>query len=244
MRYVLSELRARVSERSNPARWMLTRFVASASAMVPDGARVLDAGAGECIYKPLFAHTRYVAVDLCVGQPDWDYSRLDVVADLYALPFPSGVFEAVLSTQVLEHMREPERAVREYSRVLREGGQLFLTAPQGWQEHQQPHDYFRFTRFSLRWLLERAGFEVLGIWPQGGYFLFIGHHLRRAYGFLFPDDVGFVRGVLEWPVRFVVRQLLLKGVPICCYALDRLDRRKETTLGYCCYGRKRGQTRS
>ena len=63
---------------------------------LPAGARVLDAGAGEGQYAHHFARQRYCGVDLAVGDAAWDYSRLDAVADLTALPFRDGAFDAAL----------------------------------------------------------------------------------------------------------------------------------------------------
>jgi ubiquinone/menaquinone biosynthesis C-methylase UbiE len=85
---------------------------------------------------------------------------LDVIADLHRIPIASNSMDAVLCTQVLEHVADPDVMVKELHRVLRPGGVLYLTAPQGWFEHQPPHDYFRFTSFALRKIFGEAGFEI------------------------------------------------------------------------------------
>ena len=64
---------------------MIEDRVADFARSLPAGTRVLDAGAGECRHAREFSHCRYVAVDLAVGDADWDYSRLDGVADLARL---------------------------------------------------------------------------------------------------------------------------------------------------------------
>ena len=98
---------------------------------LPVGTRVLDAGAGECRYARDFSHCRYVAVDLAVGDSDWDYSRLDGVADLARLPFRDGSFGAAINIVVLEHVPEPRAVLAELSRVLAPGARLLLAAPPG-----------------------------------------------------------------------------------------------------------------
>lgn len=47
-------------------------------------------------------------------------------ASAYDLPFPDGTFDAVFSHAMLEHVREPDRAVREMHRVLKTGGVIGL----------------------------------------------------------------------------------------------------------------------
>ena len=97
------------------------------------GMRVLDVGAGECRYAALFGHCKYVAHDFCgyagtaagVLRDDWRYGRIELVSDIATLPIPDVSFDAVLCTEVLEHVPEPVRALGEMSRVLRVGGRLF-----------------------------------------------------------------------------------------------------------------------
>ncbi len=84
-------------------------------------ARLLDAGAGEAQYAELFRQARYVAVDLGIGDPGWDYRRLDVLADLEQLPFGEARFDAALHIVTLEHLRRPLEALREIARVMRPG---------------------------------------------------------------------------------------------------------------------------
>ena len=74
----------------------IDRAVRGFAAAVPDDARVLDAGAGEVQYKHYFARHRYCGVDLAVGDSTWNYSRLDAIADLTALPFRSGAFDGAI----------------------------------------------------------------------------------------------------------------------------------------------------
>ena len=98
------------------------------------------------------------------------FRALDALGDLSMMPFRDDVFEAALNIVTLEHVREPARVIEEMARVLGSGGRLLLVAPHEWEEHQQPHDYFRYTRYGLRYLLERAGFEDIRIEPVGGFF--------------------------------------------------------------------------
>ena len=83
-------------------------------------------------------------------------------ADLTALPFRGGAFDAAIHIVTIEHLREPGRALAEIARTLAPGGPLLIAAPHEWEVHQAPHDYFRYTRYGLAYLLEKSGFEVRG----------------------------------------------------------------------------------
>ncbi len=190
-----------------------------------DGALVLDAGAGECTYRDRFARQRYVGVDLGIGDTAWNYSHLDALADLTATPFRTGVFDAVVNLVTLEHVREPGLVLMELCRVLKPGGRILLVVPHEWEEHQTPHDYFRYTRYGMRYLLERAGFSGLVIEPVGGFFRLLSRRLLNALQF-FPGPLFFVGVVVFAPPALVM--------PL----LDRFDRKRNFTLGYICTARK------
>ena len=104
--------------------------VAGLAASTPENARVLDAGSGEGRYASSFDGRRYVGVGLGIGDHAWDYSGVDVAADLEALPFPNDSFDAALNIVVLEHTRNPQQVLNELCRTLKPGGRLLLIAPQ------------------------------------------------------------------------------------------------------------------
>lgn len=192
---------------------------------LPAGARVLDAGAGESRHRPFFPKQRYVAADLAVGDAAWNYAGLDALCDLESLPFRCASFDAALNIVTLEHVRRPEAVLAEIARVLAPGGRLLLIAPQDWEVHQAPHDYFRYTRYGLRDLLVRAGFTEIDIRPAGGFFRLLSRRLLNALQF-FPG-----LWIVPAAVLFAPPALLLPW-------LDPLDRACDFTLGYTCTARK------
>ncbi len=194
---------------------------------LPAGARLLDAGAGEGNYKHYFSAQRYCGLDLGVGDRQWNYSELDVVGDLSALPFRDGTFEACLNVVTLEHVKDPALGLREIGRTLAPGGRFLLIVPFEWEEHQQPHDYFRFTRFSLTYLLDQAGFGDVSIRPVGGFFRMLSRRMLYALQF-FPGPLIFVGAIFFVPPALVL--------PL----LEPLDRKQNFTLGYICSARKSG----
>lgn len=131
---------------------------------------VYDLGCGLAPYRDFFlSHASgYVGVDWAASQHD---PYADVVASLDGpLPIADGAAGTVVCLSVLEHLPRPWVALAEAYRILEPGGALVLTVPFQWWIHEAPADYYRYTPYGLRHLLEQAGFEVLSIEPSGGYF--------------------------------------------------------------------------
>jgi SAM-dependent methyltransferase len=121
---------------------------------------VVDIGCGRMPYRALVPAARYVGVD--VDTPvTRELGAAHVYYDGRTLPFPAASFDGALCSQVLEHVFTPGEFLGEIGRVLRPGGRLVLTVPFVWDEHEQPHDFARYSSFGLRALLEGAGFEVI-----------------------------------------------------------------------------------
>lgn len=144
------------------------------------GGLLLDIGCGNRPYAPLFRTvTRYVGIDLP------SHTMVPRCADVWAsgleLPFVSERFDIVLCAQVLEHVPRPWQLIQEAFRVLRAGGRFVLTAPQTWGLHEEPHDYYRFTKYGLQYLLQSAGFELELLEARGGVFRMIGQTFLNFY---------------------------------------------------------------
>jgi SAM-dependent methyltransferase len=159
----------RFVEESPAARAPIATAIRDFAAQLPTGAAVLDAGAGEAPYRPLFEHCEYLTQDW--SETVHPGGRVaDVVADLQSLPLPADRFDAVVLTEVLEHIRRPEAALAELARVLRPGGQLLVTVPFVCELHEEPYDFYRYTPYALRAMLEDAGFTAISVDPSAGWF--------------------------------------------------------------------------
>lgn len=165
-------------------------WVRTALATIPVGGRLLDAGAGPQNYRKYCAHLRYVSQDFArydgfgneVGLQtgEFEYGRLDIVSDIVAIPERDGSFDAILCTEVLEHLPDPIAAVREFARLLRQGGTLLLTAPFCSLTHFAPYHYSSgFSRYWYEKHLTESGFLISSMDANGDYFAYLAQELRR-----------------------------------------------------------------
>lgn len=169
------------------------RWVKSTLEKIPPGKKILDAGAGEAPYKKYCSHLIYVSQDFgkydgkgnMVGQQmgSWNPPPLDIVSDIISIPQPSRSFDAIICTEVLEHIPEPLLALKEFNRLLKPGGRLILTAPFCSFTHFAPYfHYSGFSRYFFEKHLPRLGFKINKITPNGNYFSFLAQELHRVPG--------------------------------------------------------------
>lgn len=132
---------------------------------------LLDIGCGNKPYSEIFTEvTKYIGCDVVQSNEH----LVDVISVGIELPFPTEVFDTVFSTQVLEHVAEFQQLLNESFRVLRPNGHIILSAPMYWHLHEEPHDFFRYTQYGLKYILEKAGFQVVQIMPNGGKWALLG----------------------------------------------------------------------
>jgi SAM-dependent methyltransferase len=152
----------------NSSRFYLDKFAEEASQSVPSKSFVLDAGAGVCPYKHYFSHVTYESADFC--SVDKEYADVTYVCDLSSIPVEDNRYDLVFCSQTLEHISEPTKVIQEFNRILKKGGQLWLSAPFFFEEHEQPYDFYRYTQYGFTYILETSGFEVRRIeWLEGFY---------------------------------------------------------------------------
>lgn len=199
--------------------------------------KVLDAGAGSRPYRKYFSHAKYESTDRSCNSSD----KYDFICSLDKIPKPDNFYDVIINTQVLEHVEYPQEVMNEFYRILKPGGQLFLTAPQGWGLHEEPYHFFNFTKYGLESLFRNAGFKVIFIKPRGGIFWYLGYRLRTLPGYIFSqykDSTKFKSRFLAYilyPFYLLARFICEYLIPMLFFYLDQIDKKRDYTLGYACY---------
>jgi len=131
----------------------------------------LDVGCGHKPYEKTFfaGAEKYIGMDYLT-----DRSKPDVVGSATDIPLGDATFDTVVSTEVLEHVPDPLKALREMYRVLKPGGYLILSTPMYWPRHEVPYDYFRYPYDGLLHLIKTSGFELTELFNRGRSYTFIG----------------------------------------------------------------------
>jgi SAM-dependent methyltransferase len=189
---------------------------------------VIDLGCGIMPFREMILPRArlYHGIDLALKSP-----HMALVGDVQNLAMiASAQYDVALCLEVFEHLPEPAQAVAEMARLLKPGGIAILSAPHLSRIHEAPHDYFRFTEFGLRHLLESNGFVVIELARRGGLCTFLGHQISTL-------ALTAVWGTpLLYPlVAWLNKWLITKG----CTQMDRLvDRSGLFALGYVAVAQK------
>jgi ubiquinone/menaquinone biosynthesis C-methylase UbiE len=140
--------------------------------------KMMDFGCGSMPYKSLFNVDEYIGVDFEKSGHSHKNKKIDVTYDGKKIPFESNYFDSILATEVIEHVFNIDEVLLELNRVLKPNGKILVTCPFIWEEHEIPFDYARYTHFSLKYLFEKSGFEVLIFEKSGNYVTVIGQLLN------------------------------------------------------------------
>lgn len=170
--------------------------------------RLLDVGCGTKDKELLLGDLveAYIGVDHV--ESIHDLAAADLLGTAYEVPVAGESFDSLLCTSVLEHLERPQAALVEAHRVLKPEGIALYTMPLFWHLHEEPRDFFRYTKYGLRHLFETAGFDVVEIRALSGFWVTFGSEL--AY---YMNDVR---------QKNRVAQVLLKPVSLACTVLVNL----------------------
>jgi SAM-dependent methyltransferase len=130
---------------------------------------VLDLGCGKRFFEEdIMCHANeYVGID---WKNTLHGSYADIISDLnQSLPINDASFDHIVSFEVMEHLAEPRVMLAEAFRILHKGGGLTLSVPFQWWVHEAPWDYYRYTCYGLKYMLEQAGFGDIAVYPTTGF---------------------------------------------------------------------------
>ena len=168
------------------------KWLRDALQKIPSGLTILDAGAGECQFKKFCGHLKYVSQDfgkytgagnVGLQTGDWDNTKLDIVSDITAIPLPDLSVDAIMCTEVFEHLPNPVLAINEFSRLLKPNGYLLITAPFASLTHFAPYHYASgLSKYFYEYHLPENNFNITEIDFNGNFFEFVAQENRRIEG--------------------------------------------------------------
>lgn len=209
--------------------WLVYRIhdkaLAEALNQYADGV-LLDIGCGEKPYQKLTQDlvTKHIGLD----HPGSSHSKQQV--DIFGTAYDTGVandsINTVLCTVVLEHLERPQDAINEMHRILCPDGHVVLTVPLFWHLHEEPRDFYRYTKHGLRHLFETAGFEIVVIKPLSGFVVTFSQEFVYFIGRL-------RRGLLRYPIAIL--QLVIQQI---AFWLNRWDKSYGYTWAYLVVAKK------
>jgi SAM-dependent methyltransferase len=143
--------------------------------------RLLDFGCGSKPYRSLFTGvSEYIGLDMENEGHSHEKEMIDVYYDGKTIPFDNEYFDAVFSSEVFEHIFDIEPILAELHRILKKEGQILISVPFAWNEHEIPNDFARYTSFGLEYLLRKSGFEIISS-SKTGHFAEVIAQLKILY---------------------------------------------------------------
>ena len=214
-------------------------WISDQAKRLPAGSRVLDAGAGSCPYRKCFSHCYYETQDFINLKDNQlnggGYGKIDYVCDISCIPVPDKRFDAVLCSEVLEHVPDPVSVIAEFKRILKSGGKLILTAPLGSGIHQEPyHFYGGYTPYWYERILNDNDFEMIKITPNGGSFKAFGQEAQRFVRMTIPfsKQFPFLISLVWLPFWLLLLPVLGGFLPLAANFIDKFDHEQRFTVGY------------
>lgn len=203
----------------------LYEFLEEQFGQIPDRARVLSVGSGGDVNRLLGDRTRDRDVEIV--QFDIDEARKpDILGDICIAQLERSAFDVVVISEVLEHLHSPHLALENIHGALRPEGRLILSTPFAFPIHEAPHDYYRYTRHGLAFLLRE--FRSVRIAERNSYF--------EAIAVLWVRLAQAETRSARW-ASLVIVPLILLTWPLT-KALNRLIRSTQLTSGYVVTARK------
>ncbi|MGG4552619.1 methyltransferase domain-containing protein [Paenibacillus humicus] len=189
--------------------------------------RALDAGCGNQPFRDAIEEVAasYESLDIEKRVPDVTYT-----GDLQnASMIPDNSFDSVVCSEVLEHVPDHNKAISELYRMTKKDGVVICTVPHLSGLHEEPYDFFRFTKYGLKFLFEKHGFREVEVIKAGGLVCFLNHLFSLAFIGLF------FRLPIVKQFAFYLNSLF---AVISVWIDETFDRKGTFALGYIVIARK------
>jgi SAM-dependent methyltransferase len=193
---------------------------------------VLDIGCGNKPYESYFEGriNKYIGCDVVQS----NMNQVDLICYADNIPLPSNSFDTVISTQTIEHVANHQGLINEANRLLKEGGYFIVSGPFTWPLHEEPYDFFRFSKHGYRYILEKGSFEIVEINSNGGMWATSGQGLIHALVNIKSN---------KWLVKFIrfisLRLKFYILINSIFSLLDRIDYNEINTINYTVIARKK-----
>lgn len=218
---------------------------------------LLDVGCGNSPHEKYFL--KHVDQYLKHEHPDAAKKdiKYDYLSELPVISAPDNSIDTIISFSVLEHVAEPFETLIEFKRILKKNGIFVIHVPQYWHLHEEPHDYFRFTKHILNKKIIDLDFEILYLKETGKSFATVGqvfcnavilmfnlNHVKNIFSFLSgekPKDLGkSLWYALYMSPLIILSVFLIPIINIIFLTLDQLIGSPKDTIGYFVVARKAG----
>lgn len=189
--------------------------------------KLLDIGCGnkpfQQILDPLVEE--YIGCDIVQSSEN----KVDILCDATDIPLPDASFDTVVSTQLIEHIADYQLMINEAYRILKPGVFFIISGPMFWPLHEEPHDYFRFTKYGFHHVLTNAGFTIAEERANGGKWALAGQAFIMA---LYPE-INTLKS-FKWKFFRVIYKLMggIKTANQFFSALDKKYTDKTNTMNY------------
>lgn len=190
--------------------------------------RLVDIGCGTKPYEKLLAPFVEEHIGVDHEATLHDKSNVNLWGTAYNILVEDEFFDSAICTAVLEHLEEPENALRECFRILKPNGHAIYSIPFIWHLHEEPRDFYRYSKYGIRYLFEKTGFQIVELIALSGFWV--------TFGQLFVYNIyRFKRGPLMWIPIIDAIGLVIQGIS---YLLDKIDKSEKWTWMYMVVAKK------